>query len=408
MLAETLGESSVRIPAPNVLCVDNDPYVLVSMRRALSRAFCVDIASSAAQGLELLGRKSYAVVVSDISMPGMSGVEFLRRARELAPDTTRLLSSGHADFAEAVAATNAGPVFRFLAKPLQLDDLLSTVTEAVRYHHQTVADRGELHAVMVGLVPTLTELVCLLRPGLAEPARRTLEAARLLASTARLADSWRLEATGLMTMLACQSAPMDVEVCETAESDAATRLLELAMGLAGRLLGPLPRAREVYELLEQALAGQADSTSASALRLLVRWQWSSGVETGGSSAQPIGDAEYPGAWLEALQRFDERTCGVRESSLLVAELEVGMLMASDVIARGSGHVLLPKGNQLTRPVLERIRHYARGPGVVEPILVAERILADAVSVRRAVGSDVSGSDALGSEEPTTSGTWRTR
>lgn len=100
---------------PRVLCVDDEPRVLAALARTLHRHFALTTAASGAGGLELLRREGpFAVVVSDLRMPGMDGVAFLARVREAAPDTVRVLLTGQADLAAAVAAVNEGNIFRFL------------------------------------------------------------------------------------------------------------------------------------------------------------------------------------------------------------------------------------------------------------------------------------------------------
>ena len=82
-----------------MLCVDDEPHVLEGLRDSLSRSFDVHVAESGADGLALLEQDpgGYAVVISDMRMPGMSGAAFLSQARRIAPDAVRLLLTGHSD-----------------------------------------------------------------------------------------------------------------------------------------------------------------------------------------------------------------------------------------------------------------------------------------------------------------------
>ena len=84
---------------PRILCVDDEPMVLEGLRDSLRRSFDVRVATSGADGLALLSenRRDYAVVISDMRMPVMSGSVFLREARRVAPLAVRMLLTGYAD-----------------------------------------------------------------------------------------------------------------------------------------------------------------------------------------------------------------------------------------------------------------------------------------------------------------------
>ena len=73
----------------------------------------------------------FAVIVSDLSMPGMNGTEFRACAHETAPESVRILLTGETDLRAAIDAVNAGHVFRFLTKPCPPRVLIGAVTAEV-------------------------------------------------------------------------------------------------------------------------------------------------------------------------------------------------------------------------------------------------------------------------------------
>ena len=85
---------------PKILCVDDEPRVLEGLAVNLRRRFEVATATSGAQALAILAAHSVSVVVSDLRMPGMDGVQLLSKMREAAPDTTRILLTGQADLTD--------------------------------------------------------------------------------------------------------------------------------------------------------------------------------------------------------------------------------------------------------------------------------------------------------------------
>lgn len=122
---------------PKVLCVDDEPSLLRALRWLLRSEFDVVVASDPVQALTLLRADDFDVVLSDQRMPGMSGAEFLQRAKEVSPCTVRLLLTGYADFSAVVSALNEGDVFRYLSKPWDNDKLVRSVQDAARLSRMT-------------------------------------------------------------------------------------------------------------------------------------------------------------------------------------------------------------------------------------------------------------------------------
>jgi len=137
-MVEELSSTGSRAPGealrPAVLLVDDEPNLLAALRRQLFLRYDVTTCESGAEGLQRLAEKPFVVVVSDMRMPGMDGAEFLRRARALAPNTTRVLLTGQTDVDAAIAAINDGQIFRFLNKPCSPDVLEKCLQDAVVRH----------------------------------------------------------------------------------------------------------------------------------------------------------------------------------------------------------------------------------------------------------------------------------
>ena len=113
-----------------VLCVDDEPNILRSLRWLLQKEFDVEVASSGQDGLAMIRKTGYDVVVSDQRMPGMMGSEFLREVRKLSPGSMRILLTGYSDMQAILRSVNEGEVFRFINKPWVAKELLQLVGEA--------------------------------------------------------------------------------------------------------------------------------------------------------------------------------------------------------------------------------------------------------------------------------------
>jgi len=117
--------------AARLLLVDDDPKILLVLSRALATTKLeVAVAQTGAEALELLGKQSFDVVVSDIQMPGITGLKLLRAVREYDLDLPIVLMTGQPNIAGATAAVEYG-AFQYLIKPVGIDRLRAVVTRAL-------------------------------------------------------------------------------------------------------------------------------------------------------------------------------------------------------------------------------------------------------------------------------------
>ncbi|MGQ0709052.1 MAG: EAL domain-containing protein [Rhodoferax sp.] len=114
-----------------VLLVDDERNVLTALQRLLRRdGYRILVATSGAEGLEIMARESVQVVVSDQRMPQMSGTDFLNRVRQIHPEMVRIILSGYTDLETVTRAVNQGGIFRLLYKPWDEEGLRETLREA--------------------------------------------------------------------------------------------------------------------------------------------------------------------------------------------------------------------------------------------------------------------------------------
>ncbi|MET0351028.1 MAG: EAL domain-containing protein, partial [Rhizobacter sp.] len=125
-----------------LLIVDDEESVLSSLRRLLRGAgYQIVIARSGEEGLARLAEHDVDVIVSDQRMPGMTGVEFLRRAKALYPDTVRIVLSGYTELTSITDAINEGAIYKFLTKPWDDAQLREHIAEAFRTKNLTDENR---------------------------------------------------------------------------------------------------------------------------------------------------------------------------------------------------------------------------------------------------------------------------
>jgi len=133
-----------------VLVVDDEPQILSAITDLLEDDFTVWTAGNAEAALELLGQHDVAVILSDQRMPGISGAEFLGRARDIS-DATRVLITGYSDLDALVMAVNLGQIHAYLSKPwnpLELRVVVRTAADRWRLDRTLQQERNLLHSLM--------------------------------------------------------------------------------------------------------------------------------------------------------------------------------------------------------------------------------------------------------------------
>ena len=121
-------------PQRALLLVDDEPNIVAALKRLFRRdGHTIHTANSGPEGLAVLAKHKVDVIVSDQRMPGMTGVEFLRAAKALYPDTMRIVLSGYTELQSVTDAINEGAVYRFLTKPWDDAQLRDHINKAFEY-----------------------------------------------------------------------------------------------------------------------------------------------------------------------------------------------------------------------------------------------------------------------------------
>jgi DNA-binding NtrC family response regulator len=123
-----------------ILIVDDDGLIRDALYQLFESEHRCHVAETANQALAWLETETYDVVLTDISMPGLSGLELLAHLRELHPDTSVIVISGIGDQEHAKGLLKLG-AFDYLLKPFRLDDVESSVSLAIDRHRRLVRER---------------------------------------------------------------------------------------------------------------------------------------------------------------------------------------------------------------------------------------------------------------------------
>lgn len=129
--------------AEQILFVDDEKSVHDGIERLLHGEFSISRAQDAVQGLasiQLFG--PYAIVISDLRMPGMDGASFLAQVHQMAPNTVTMLLTGFRDLDAAIVALNEGHIFRYLKKPCKKEELVRVLHAGLAQYRANVAKPG--------------------------------------------------------------------------------------------------------------------------------------------------------------------------------------------------------------------------------------------------------------------------
>ena len=130
------------MPTRVLLVDDEQDFLSVLSERLGNRGVAVETAESGANALELVDKQDYDAVVLDLAMPGLDGIETLKRMLKKNPDLQVILLTGHATIEKGVEATREGAM-EFLEKPAKLDLLLEKIGKAREKRVVLVEKRSE-------------------------------------------------------------------------------------------------------------------------------------------------------------------------------------------------------------------------------------------------------------------------
>jgi response regulator RpfG family c-di-GMP phosphodiesterase len=365
-----------------VLCVDDEPMVLEGLERTLRQSFEVVTETKPLAALALLEKREhdFVAVMSDMRMPVMDGAKFLACAAEIAPNSTRLLLTGHAELNAAIAAVNTGRVFRFLCKPCSPNDLLAAVEAAAEQHQLRNVEKQLLEQTLTGSVRLLSEVLALTAPKIFTRNQQIQSYVLHLARSLGRADAWRFELAACLSMIGCAGLPEETLnralSGATLDEQEARTFAEHPL-TTHRLLKKIPHFEDVAEmiLLQMDGVGGANATpdvrlGASMLR--VARDVEQLVAGGATEAEAVAKLQpsCPAEHLELLKLLGGLSSppSGEIKELIVAQLTAQMVLEEDVKTK-SGAVLVTAKKQLTLLLLERLLRFSRAGVVVEPIKV---------------------------------------
>jgi response regulator RpfG family c-di-GMP phosphodiesterase len=375
---------------PRILIVDDEPNVLSAYQRVMHRIYEVRTATSAAQALEILSKdRDFAVIVSDMRMPGVSGLTLLKHAQRFAPDIVRIMLTGADDQKTAVDAVNSGQVFRFLRKPCPSHVFLATMEEAVKSHQTARHEREIMEKTFSGVVDMLTDMMATADPQSGRRAQQLREKAGEIARILDVRTTWEIESAAMLLNIGIVTLPAHIlhKMREREPLlDAETALYARVPELGARLLENIPRLEPIAAIVRHqnrtfdghgtpadGPTGCEIPIGARIVHPLVEIQKlrSGGLSFGDALAALRVDVQkYDPDVLEALEALDPRDDDDSEAHeyRMAAELRPGMRLGADALSQ-DGLPLVMAGARLTGVLIARLLNFSELGLLREPLFV---------------------------------------
>ncbi len=371
-----------------VLCVDDDPNILNAYKRGLRKLFQIETAAGGAEGLKAIASQGpFAVVVSDMRMPGMDGIQFLTAVKERAPESVRIMLTGNSDQQTAINAVNEGNIFRFLTKPCSLEHLAKALTAGIEQYRLITAEKELLGKTLKGAIKILSEVLSLTNPTAFGHASRVRGVVRDLCKELELENSWQFEIAAMLSQIGCVTIPPDtLEKMQKGEDLAAdeSKMLESHPKVGRDLVANIPRLEVVSRIIgyqqkrfdgsgipSDSVAGSDIPLGARILKIALDYdalKWS-GLADSDVLIELSGRVGwYDPQILEKVGNIRGATGPVSIRNVRMRELTTMMTLAEDVTTI-EGSLVVGKGQEVTPSLRERLKNFSRHREIKEPIRV---------------------------------------
>ena len=354
-----------------ILLVDDDSNILDGFRRILAREFTIDTALGGEPALKNIASNGpYAVVVSDMRMPGMDGIQFLNKVKLESPNTVRVMLTGNSDMDTAVVAINEGSIFRFLNKPCSKEMMAKTLTAALVQYRLVTAESQLLEQTLSGCIQVLTEVLSLVNPAAFSRAERARRYIHQVVTLMKLGNPCKYEVAPMMSQLACFTiAPETIDAVYSGGklSDSEQAQFESHPTVAFGLLSKIPRLEPIaWMIRNQNSPSHAMDESApmdmrqaaEILRLTLEYERL--IQRGVSRTEAVHTLSrqnkgFNPEFFNALISLDPNAEEGEVRKCRIDMLSPGMIVQGEVRSV-DGSLVISKGQEVTPPLILKLKN----------------------------------------------------
>lgn len=394
-----VGESN-----PRILIVDDDDGVRNFLFQLLNYKYDCKTISSAETALNLIRNENFALVLSDINMSGMSGLEMVPQLLARSPDTVVIMISGLQTIESAIAAMRVG-AFDYITKPFNLDQVEAVVDRSMDVYELRVAKKAYEHQLeeliakekdllkrtLSGSIKMLTEVLSMVNPTAFGAASRVRDLVSKMALQLEFEDAWQVEVAAMLSHVGCVTVPESILVKKYMKvplSAEEQRILDGHPQVGHDLVSRIPRLEQVAQIIayqekqydgsgeprNSDKSGESIPFGARILKLALDFERL--VESGASRSKALEEINKRSHWYDpAIALTLNKVITAEEENepeefrfVKADELTLNMVLAEDVISV-KGLLLLTKGQRMTESLILRLENFVWAGAVKEPLKV---------------------------------------
>ncbi len=362
-----------------ILFVDDDSNILQGYKRILHKNFDIHIALGGEEAIEVITKEGgFAVIISDMRMPGMDGVEFLALAKELSPQSVRVMLTGDAGQGTAMDAVNEGMIFRFLTKPCSVEEIARTLDAAIEQHLLITAEKQLLEETLSQSLEVLVDVLALVNPAAFSRSTRVKRLVREVAVRLGITNLWEIEIAAMLSQIGCVTVPENIfrkiANCVPLSSKELT-LYYRHPQIGYELIARIPRMKTVAEIIAHQNFRQCDyeagetpllgsSTIRCAQILKVILDFDKLLYLGNSPHEACREIALHEDWYDSTvlkavkELLDEKVAEYRTERIVVKDLKLGMLLEEDIWVT-DGTEIIERGREVNLFLMAQLKSYVK-------------------------------------------------
>ncbi|MDV6030907.1 MAG: response regulator [Phycisphaera sp. RhM] len=375
-----------------ILFVDDDQKVLNGISRQVGDSLNIELADDPHRALETLQRSGpFAVVVSDMRMPGLNGIQLLTKVKEQSPDTVRIMLTGYADLQATIEAVNSGNIYRFLSKPCPHDVLHRAIDDGIAQYRLVASERELLDGTLHGSIKVLSEMLSLVNPLAFGRTSQVQRIAVAIGEEMGIANLWDLKIATMLFPLGCvtvsQNALEHAMSGQPIPDEEAVAYAQHA-AIASGMLEKIPRLESVARIVayqnkcfdgsgtpDDDVSGTDIPIAARILKIASDFEIT--YKKLSSTANALKDLTtrkgvYDPSALAALRHaLRNGLCQSSHRLVQIEELVSGMVLAADVRTQ-AGQLMVACGQPVTDSIRRRLGMLCED-GVIDTGFVIEQL-----------------------------------
>ena len=375
-----------------ILFVDDEVNILNAFKRRLRSEYNFETCSNSLEALDLIkNNKDFAVVISDMTMPELNGVELLNKVSKISPNTVRVMLTGNADQQTATLAVNNAGVFRFVNKPCSVEEISVVINSALEQYKLITAEKELLQNTLSGSVKLLTDLLALLNPSSFGAALNYRELVKQIGVKLELGNVWDIELALMLSDIGAFMVP-DTLLRKSENgvelNEAEQKVIDQIPETGRKLISNIPRLEKVANAVfysqknydgsgfpSDSVKGEEIPIGARIIRILKDYarylpsRKSSALvfdllESKPSVYDPTLLAVIKGLFI--CEQKPEEELPVYE--VTIKQLCPGQIVLEDILTN-DGVLLVKQGTEISTTMIQRIVNYGEISGIKMPILV---------------------------------------